>query len=205
MASTSFSLARVRGRRISAPVVVAFFGIVSLLVAACGGTTGSTSATKHTLTAICSVGGSYTQNMSPFSPNVNCGVDGLVYENLVYVNGVTAKETPMLATGYAWSNNNTTLTFTIRQGVKWSDGQAFSANDVAFTFNMLKQYPAADGNGLWQHLASVTASDANTVVMTFQSAFPTDLPFIEGTYIVPQHIWNSAGDPTKFANPTPVG
>ncbi|MGH2515899.1 MAG: ABC transporter substrate-binding protein, partial [Ktedonobacterales bacterium] len=42
-------------------------------------------------------------------------------------------------------------------------------------------------------------------VMTFQSAFPTDLPFIEGTYIVPQHVWNSVGDPTKFANPTPVG
>jgi len=205
MASASFSPTRAGRRRISPLVIVTFFGTISLLLAACGGTSGTGSSTKHVLTAICSVGGSYTQNMSPFSPNVNCGVDGLVYENLVYVNGVTAKETPMLATGYSWSSNNTTLTFNIRQGVKWSDGQAFSANDVAFTFNMLKQYPDADGNGLWQHLASVTASDANTVVMTFQSAFPTDLPFIEGTYIVPQHSWSSVGDPTKYVNATPVG
>ncbi|HZC06647.1 MAG TPA: ABC transporter substrate-binding protein [Ktedonobacterales bacterium] len=204
MASTSFALAQARGRRVSIPVLVTFLGIVSLLVSACSSGGGS-SATKHVLTAICSVGGSYTENMSPFSPNVNCGVDGLVYENLEYVNGVSGKETPMLATGYTWSNNNTTLTFTTRQGVKWSDGQAFSANDVAFTFNMLKTYPAADGNGLWQHLASVAAPDANTAVFTFQSAYPTDLPFIEGTYIVPQHIWSSVGDPTKYVNASPVG
>ncbi len=204
MASTRFSLGWPGRRRVTIPALVTFLGITSLLVSACG-SGGSSGATKHTLTAICSVGGSYTENMSPFSPNVNCGVDGLVYENLEYVNGVSGKETPMLATGYAWSNNNTTLTFQTRQGVKWSDGKDFSANDVAFTFNMLKTYPTADGNGLWQHLASVTASDPNTVVFTFQSAFPTDLPFIEGTYIVPQHLWSSVGDPTKFVNATPVG
>jgi peptide/nickel transport system substrate-binding protein len=205
MASTSFSLAQVRGRRVSTSILVTFLGAVSLLVTACGGTPGTGNTTKHTLTAICSVGGSYTENMSPFSPNVNCGVDGLVYENLEYVNGINGKETPMLGTGYTWDSNNTTLTFKTRQGVKWSDGTAFSANDVAFTFNMLKTYPTADGNGLWQHLASVAATDDSTVVFTFQSAFPTDLPFIEGTYIVPQHLWSSIGDPTKFVNQTPVG
>lgn len=204
MASTSFSLAGPGRRRVTISALVTFLGIASLLVAACGSGGGS-SATKHTLTAICSVGGSYTENMSPFSPNVNCGVDGLVYENLEYVNGVSGKETPMLAASYAWTNNNTTLTFQTRQGVKWSDGQDFSANDVAFTFNMLKTYPAADGNGLWQHLSSVAASGANAVVFTFQSAFPTDMPFIEGTYIVPQHLWSSVGDPTKYVNSTPVG
>jgi peptide/nickel transport system substrate-binding protein len=204
MASTTFSLAGPGRRRVTISALVTFLGIASLLVAACGSGGGS-GATKHTLTAICSVGGSYTENMSPFSPNVNCGVDGLVYENLEYVNGVSGKETPMLASSYAWSNNNTTLTFQTRQGVKWSDGQDFSANDVAFTFNMLKTYPAADGNGLWQHLSSVAASGANAVVFTFQSAFPTDLPFIEGTYIVPQHLWSSVGDPTKYVNSTPVG
>jgi len=157
------------------------------------------------LTAIGSVGGTDTQNMSPFSPNANLGTDGILYENLVYVNGLTGQETPMLATSHSWSADNLTLTFNIRQGVKWSDGQAFSANDVAFTFNMLKQYPQADGSGLWQHFASVTAPDANTVVITLQSPAPTILPFIEQTYIVPQHIWQTVGDPTKFQNANPVG
>jgi peptide/nickel transport system substrate-binding protein len=175
-------------------------------LSACGGTSakGKTGGT-HVLTAICSVGGSYTQNMSPFSPNVNCGVDGLVYENLEYVNGVTGQEVPILATGHQFSADNKTLTFTIRSGVKWSDGQAFSAADVVFTFQMLKQYPSADGSGLWGHLADVSSSDPNTVTMTFQSPAPTILPFIEGTYIVPQHVWSSVGDPTKFTNTSPVG
>jgi peptide/nickel transport system substrate-binding protein len=177
--------------------------MLSIVLVACGTTQGN--AGTHKLTAICSVGGSFTQNMSPFSPNVNCGVDGLVYENLAYVNGVTGQETPMLSTGHQYSADNMTLTFTIRQGVKWSDGKDFSANDVAFTFNLLKQYPAADSSGLWQHFSSVTAPDANTVVMKFTDAAPTLLPFIEQTYIVPEHLWSSVGDPTKYVNPNPVG
>ena len=193
-----------RGRRHLATAVSLLLVIPALFVAACG-STGQANTTTHVLTAICSVGGSYTENMNPYSPNANCGVDGLIFENLEFVNDTNGKETPMLATGYTWSSDNLTLTFTIRSGVKWSDGKAFDANDVAFTFNMLKQYPGADGNGLWQHLASVTAASPTSVVMTFQSPAPTILPFIEGTYIVPQHIWSSVGDPTKFTNPNAVG
>jgi peptide/nickel transport system substrate-binding protein len=187
-------------------VLLLLLGMIAASLAACG-SNGSNSNTKHTLTAVCSVSGTYTEDMSPFSPNVNCGVDGLIYENLEYVNGVTGQETPMLATGHSWSADGLTLTFTIRQGVKWSDGQAFSANDVAFTFNMLKQYPDADQNGFWNYFSSVTATDPNTVAITFKTAAPTLLPFIEGTYIVPQHIWANAGDPAKYGaqNTSPVG
>jgi peptide/nickel transport system substrate-binding protein len=188
-----------------ATVLFAFLAATALVATACGNGTSTTKAVTHTLTAICAVSGSYTQNMSPFNPNVNCGVDGLLYENLEYVNFVTGQETPMLATAHQFSADNLTLTFTIRQGVKWSDNQAFSANDVAFTFNLLKQYPAADSAGLWTALASVTAPDANTVVMTFQKATPTLLPNIEGTYIVPQHLWSSVGDPSKYTNTSPIG
>ena len=205
MGSTSFPWLSFPGKRITAPVAFAFLALVAMVATACGTTSGGTKATTHKLTAICAVSGSYTQNMSPFSPNVNCGVDGLLYENLEVVNDLTGQETPMLATGHSWSSDNKTLTFNIRQGVKWSDGQAFTANDVAFTFNMLKQYPQADTNGLWQKLASVTAPDNNTVVMTFATVAPTILPFIEGTYIVPQHVWSTVGDPTKYTNTTPVG
>lgn len=204
MTSASFSPLSTGRKRLAISSLLTLFAVASLVLTACGGNSTAKSAT-HKLTALGFVGGSFTQNMSPFSPNVNVGVDGMLYENLEFVNGVTGQETPMLATGHTYSSDNKTLTFTIRQGVKWSDGQGFSANDVAFTFNMLKQYPAADGSGLWQHLASVTAPDATSVVLAFNDAVPTLLPFIEGTYIVPQHAWASAGDPTKFVNATPVG
>src|SRR5262245_51106192 len=209
MISGIFSLGSSRGssrpKGNGASAFVALFVVSMLLLSACGGSSSGAEAKPKVLTALGFVGGSFTQNMSPFSPNVNVGVDGLVYENLEFVNGVTGQETPMLATGHQFSTDNKQLTFTIRQGVKWSDGHAFSADDVAFTFKMLKPDPVADGSGPWQHLASVTASDPSTVVMTFSDANPPLLPFIEGTYIVPQHIWSSAGDPTKFINPNPVG
>jgi peptide/nickel transport system substrate-binding protein len=195
------------GKRHAKLALVACFTIAALLVAACGNNPSSSSnkSGTHVLTAIASVGGSYTEDMSPFSPNANPGVGGLLYENLEYVNGISGQETPMLATGHQWSSDNKTLTFTIRSGVKWSDGQAFSANDVAFTFNLLKQYTDADSSGLWQYLTSVAAPDANTVVMSFQNPAPTELPFIEGTYIVPQHLWANVGDPAKYTNTSPIG
>jgi peptide/nickel transport system substrate-binding protein len=189
-----------------APALFILLALCTMLLAACGSGSNGATTSKHVLTAICSVGGSYTEDMSPFSPNANCGVEGLLFENLEYVNGVTGKETPVLALSHTWSTDGKTLTFNLRTGVTWSDGQAFSSADVAFTFNLLKQYPDADTNGLWTKLASVTASDPNTVVMTFATPAPTLLPFIEGTYIVPQHLWQSAGDPAKFTNTSnPVG
>jgi peptide/nickel transport system substrate-binding protein len=208
MGLTSFSPARGGGRRLAIPALpsalLALVAMLCISLAACGGSTSGTQSGPKKLTAICAVSGSYTQNMSPFSPNVNCGVDGLLYENLVYVNGVTGQETPMLAAARQFSADNLTLTFNIRPNVKWTDGQTLTADDVAFTFNMLKTYPNADP-GVWAHLSSVTASDASTVVMKFADAAPTLLPTIEGIYIVPQHVWSTVGDPTKFTNTNPVG
>jgi len=82
---------------------------------------------------------------------------GLVYETLYFANVNDGKYTPWLATGYTWNSDNTVLTLNIRQGVKWNDGQAFSADDVAFTYNLLKQYKAVDNQGVWGFLSDVTA------------------------------------------------
>jgi peptide/nickel transport system substrate-binding protein len=204
MVHPAFSLvATKKSKAATGFALILLVALMTAALAACGASS-SGNTTNHVLTAVCSVGGSYTEDMSPFSPNANCGVDGLLYENLEYVNGPTGQVTPMLATGYSWSPDNKTLTFTIRSGVKWSDGKAFSAADVAFTFNLLKQYPDADAFGLWQTLSSVTAS-GNSVVMTFQAVAPTLLPDIQGTYIVPQHLWANVGDPAKYINSSPVG
>src|SRR6201993_2751889 len=73
---------------------------------------------------------------------------GFIYEPLVYVNPLqNGKPTPMLATSWKWGAGNRTLTFTIRQGVKWSDGTPMTAADVAYTFNLTKKYPALDLTG----------------------------------------------------------
>jgi len=181
--------------------------IFTLILSACGtsGTSSSTSSKK--VLKIATQSYDFAQSgWNPYNGHPNAGVLGLVYETLYFVNVNDGSFTPMLASNYAWSSDNTTVTFTIRQNVKWNDGQPFTANDVAFTFNTMKQYPAADTNGVWSYLSSVTAPDANTVVMTFQKAYPPELVTIAGhVYIIPQHVFASAGDPSKYLTDHPVG
>ena len=181
--------------------------IFTLILAACGttGTTNNTSSKK--VLKIAAQSYDFAQSgWNPYNGHPNAGVLGLVYETLYFVNVNDGSFTPMLATNYAWSNNNTTVTFTIRQNVKWNDNKPFTANDVVFTFNEMKQYPAADTNGVWSYLSSVTAPDANTVVMNFQKAYPPELVTIAGhIYIIPQHVFASVGDPTKYLTDKPVG
>ncbi len=149
-------------------------------------------------------------NFNPLNPGTNGatagGTGSALYEPLMYDNVVTGKFTPVLATGYTWSDGGKTLTIDIRQGVKWSDGKPFSARDVAFTFNYLKKFPAVDTQGDWKTpLTSVRATSASTVVLTYSKPDSVVLPFIMGQLIVPQHIWAKIADPTTFTNLHPVG
>jgi peptide/nickel transport system substrate-binding protein len=181
-----------------------------MILAACGGSSNNNSGAKSNGKVVLRVAAqSYDFAQSGFNPyngHPNAGILGLVYETLYFVNVNGGAFTPMLATSYQWNSDNTQLTFTIRQNVKWNDGQPFTADDVAYTFNAMKQYPAADGAGVWQYLTSVQATGPNTVVMTFQKAYPPVLATIAGkVYIIPKHVFASVGDPTKYLTDHPVG
>ena len=107
-------------------------------------------------------------SFNPFNPSSNPFSVGVTYETLEFVNSLqSGKSTPWLATGFTWSNSNKTLTFSIRSGVKWSDGTPFTAADVVYTFNLLKKYPALDLNAVWSVLSNVTASGKDKVVFNF--------------------------------------
>lgn len=133
------------------------------------------------------------------------GAVPMVYEPLLQFNilkpGVVY---PWLASSYSFSPDGKTLTFNLRHGVTWSDGTPFTSADVVFTFNLMKTNTALNSNGV--QFASVTAPDANTVVMTFQSPAYTQLYAIAGqTLIVSKHIWQSVPSPATYADTTPIG
>src|SRR5260370_22812684 len=187
-----------------------FLVIFTMLLSACGGGNAQNNqANSKTILKIATQSYDFAQaGFNPYNGHPNAGVLGLVYETLYFVNVNDGSFTPMLATGYQWNSNNTQVTFTIRQNVKWNDSQTFTADDVAFTFNLMKQYPAADGLGVWSFLKDVTAPDPNTVVMTFQKAYPPVLVNIAGkVYIIPNHVFATVADPTKYltANPLHTG
>jgi peptide/nickel transport system substrate-binding protein len=147
-----------------------------------------------------------TQTFNPYVPTGapwGMGATGLIYEPLIQFD--LAKPPtyyPWLATSYAWSNGGKTITFAIRQGVKWNDGTAFTPADVAYTFNLMKNNASVNLNGL--KISNVSTS-GNNVVLNFPTAQFANLESIAGTAILPQAIWSKAGNPATFADPNPVG
>jgi peptide/nickel transport system substrate-binding protein len=180
-----------------------------LLAAACGSSSsgGKTSAGGSVLTIDNESGSLWTCNFNPFNLSDIGYSLGPVYEPLVFVNTLqNAKATPWLATNWTWSDGNKTITFTIRSGVKWSDGKPMTAADVVYTFNLLKKFKALDVNSVWSVLSSVSQQGADKVVMNFKAPAVTYFYYIaDQVGIVPEHIWSKIADPVKYPDTNPVG
>lgn len=184
--------------------VVAVLAAVTILITACGG--GGASQAKGTLTIDNASGKLWPCSFNPFISDNAMVAMGLVYEPLIYVNALSGKEQKWLATDYKWNSDNTSLTFTIRDGVKWSDGKAFSAGDVVYTFQLMKSNSATDLQSVWSVLSDVKKQGSNQVVMTFkQPAVPYFYYIADQVGIVPQHVWSSISDPVKDRVAKPVG
>ncbi len=172
-----------------------------------GSTSGKTSTNNSVLTISNENGALWSCGFNPLNSSYNLLSVGFIYEPLVYVNPLqNGKTTPMLASSWSWGAGNKSLTFTIRSGVKWSDGTPLTAADVAFTFNLMKKYPTLDLTGVWSVLSSVTATGSNTVTMNFSSvAVPYFYYIADQTPIVPQHIWSTIANPATATISKPVG
>jgi peptide/nickel transport system substrate-binding protein len=186
----------------SALVCAAVASALAIGLTACGESSPASSA-GGTLTIQGDTGSpTLVENFNPF---LGAELHGtyLIYTPLEIPSPVNGSYTPFLATGFSFTNP-TTLVYTIRQGVKWSDGKPFTPADVVYTFNLLRKNPALDGTGVWSQLASVTAA-GNDVTFTFKAP---NVPFaatIAQVPIVPEHVWSKIGNPVKFANTHPVG
>jgi peptide/nickel transport system substrate-binding protein len=178
-------------------------------VAACSTSSSSGSSSKTqaaTLVMESSPESTITQAFNPFVTTgaaYGMGATGLIYEPLIQFDlAAPPKYYPWLATGYSWSNGGKSITFTIRSGVKWNNGTAFTPADVAFTYNLIKKYAAINLGGLT--ISNVTTS-GNTVTLTFPTPQYTNLEEIAGVAIVPQSIWSKVGNPATYADANPVG
>jgi len=205
-----------RGKRLAA---IAAAGLLAAGIAACssnsstGGGTSSTSTSTGTGTSSqpalvmeSSPENSITKDFNPFdvpAPIYGMGADGLIYEPLLQFDlAAPPKYYPYLATSYTWGPGGKSVTFAIRQGVKWNDGQTFTPADVVFTYNLLKANAKINLTGL--PITGATAT-GNNVTITFSASQYTNLQQVAGVAILPQHIWSSVGDPSTYVDATPVG
>jgi peptide/nickel transport system substrate-binding protein len=128
-----------------------------------------------------------------------------IYEPLIICNRGTGQFIPWLATAHAWSSDNLKLRFTLRTGVRWSDGTTFTARDVAFTFDLMRRFPALDHDSVWQFLGSVAVIDPATVEFTLKRPYTPGLLYVGEQAIVAEHKWKSVAQPADFDDPSPVG
>ena len=191
-----------------------FIGLLASLTLAVGacagpggdGTPNPTPKIGGSLTIVNETGALWQCDFNPFNASVTGQSFGILYEPLFYDNLLNDTKKPWLASDYSWSTDSKTLTFTIRPGVQWSDGQAFSSADVVFTFDLLKQHPELDLQSDWLVLSSVTQAGADKVVMTFkQPAVPSFYQIASQTAIVPQHIWSTYSNPATQVVKGPIG
>ncbi len=191
-------------------VAIAAVGLLAAGLGACSSSkapSGSSTSTLKPLVMESSPETTITDDFNPFVSTAapqGMGATGLVYEPLLQFDLASPpKYTPWLATAYSWSNGGKSITFTIRQGVKWNDGTAMTPADVAFTYNLVMKNAAINLAGL--PITSAAAS-GNTVTVNFSSAQYLNLQEVAGVPILPKAIWSQyQSSPTTFTDAKPVG
>jgi peptide/nickel transport system substrate-binding protein len=133
-------------------------------------------------------------------------------EPLFILNYETGEFVPWLGESMTANDSLDVWTLKIRDGVKWSDGEAYNADDVVFTINMLldpNNVTLNDAGQMQRWVASVTKVDDLTVEFQLTAANPRfQLDYFSvriwgGVNILPEHIW-SGQDPSTFTNYDPA-
>jgi peptide/nickel transport system substrate-binding protein len=193
-------------------VALALTGLLAAAaLAACsngdGNKTNSGSSTGATVLNIGMPNGPQTENHNPFlgsSAGASLGYRWMIFEPLVMINGIKPTEPgkPWLATEWKWDANYTKLSFTIRDGVKWSDGQPMTADDVAYSFQLRKDHDGLNQDAI--PYGSITAT-GNKVDLTFPRSQFVNQNKILTVFVVPKHQWSTLKDPTQDPLKSPIG
>src|SRR5690606_32031832 len=121
------------------------------------------------------------------------GYAKVIFEPLALVNPTgDLGTTPWLAESAEWNDDYTELTVVPRSGVKWSDGTAFTGDDIVFTFDMYLSGKLSDTSGLKYEGATV---DGDAITLKFADSKYTAQSRVLHTPIVPKHIWENIADP----------
>ncbi|MFB3897119.1 MAG: ABC transporter substrate-binding protein [bacterium] len=125
-----------------------------------------------------------------------------IFEGLTKENGVTTEVDPELAESWEISKDGLTWIFHLRQGIKWSDGVVFTADDVVFTYNSLIFNPKIPNSSrdvftIDGKLPKVEKADDTTVRFILPKPFA---PFLRQLTqpILPKHKLDAIVTANKF-------
>ncbi len=157
------------------------------------------------LTVLLDQNDGYNKNFSPLVQGAYQMVQGFMYEPLViFDNYNNNAEIMWLAEEIISEEDNRTLVIHVREGVKWSDGEEFNADDVIFSFEYSKDKPEIDKKGDWtegspNQIESIEKIDDYTVklVMVEENRFHRSNVFTL-RWMLPEHVWSTVEDPATY-------
>jgi peptide/nickel transport system substrate-binding protein len=158
----------------------------------------------------------YMHNRNPNPQQMNMFVPNNAYawhsslggsNQLWFVNSDAGRTEWWLATGFEYDEGYTGMTISLREGVKWSDGEDFTADDVVFTLDMISKNPTMSyGATIAEWVTAIEKVDDYTVHLAFKDVnprFDLNIASTWGISMVPEHIWADQ-DPLAFTNWEPV-
>ncbi|OUL36317.1 peptide ABC transporter substrate-binding protein [Nostoc sp. T09] len=135
----------------------------------------------------------YAINDSPYS------VFPFIYKGLLDEDGITSKLKPGLAESWSIFPDKKRIIFTLRKGLKWSDGEPLTADDVIFSYRDIylnKKIPTTYRDllriGDTGTFPSVRKLDEQRVEFTLPAPFAPFLRYTERLAILPAHALRSA-------------
>jgi peptide/nickel transport system substrate-binding protein len=128
----------------------------------------------------------------------------LMHARLVRINKKTQHVEPWLAEKWTASEDGRRVTLALRQGVMFSDGHPFTADDVLFSFEAAYDERAAsvlaDSLQVGGRKLDVTAPDPHTIAITFPTPFAPGVRLLDNLPILPRHKLNASLQNGSFAS-----
>ena len=201
------SILREEKEKMKKLTTTALSAVLALSLVGCGGSgdsnTGATS------------GGNILRFGTPgiegtFNPVVSDGVYdnyvvSLVFEGLIS-NDAEGQYIPSLAESWELSDDKLTYTFTLKDGITFSDGSALTADDVAFTYNTIKEADyAGPRSAVGAAIDTVTVVDDKTIAFKMVKASPANIANFTYGIMSKEYYAHSSFEELTQKNPTPMG
>lgn len=170
------------------------------LMACSGGSIGETGQNTFTTNAPRATGDMLIYSMSSEPATLNpvlatdayeSVINSFIYETLIERDPVTFVQKPLLASRWEISPDKLRYTFYLKRGIQWHDGTEFTARDVLFSYNMIKD-PKIDAPSLrnyYKDVEKVILIDDYTIEFTYSRPYFLALEFCGGMPVLPEHIY----------------
>jgi peptide/nickel transport system substrate-binding protein len=198
-----------RANRTLAALLAGSLAVAGL--AACGDKKSTGNTTTNKPTGVLNIGmpdgATLPANNNPYLDSSfakHLGYVWLIWEPLALQNEAkpTSDPKPWLATKWDWADGYSTLTLTVRDNVKWSDGSTMTADDVAYSFQIMK-----DNKGVNYYALQIkdVSTSGKTVTVKFDGSQYVNRTKILSTQVVNKKQWSAMSDPSKDTVADPIG